>query len=203
MTSKPVIAVDIDDVLALSVDKFIEWSNSRFGTSISFDQYTEDWSLLWNISQKETSSRVAQMYKEGLPSQYSRIGESVEVLDKLKPNYELIVATARRKAEDTQTKDWIKEHYPTVFKDIHFAGIWDEITEHSHKMTKARLCKELGVDYLIDDQVKHCIGANSVGVTALLFGDYPWNSNVSLPKDIKRVMNWKEIEDYFGRLKNK
>lgn len=203
MSSKPVIAVDIDDVLALSVDKFIEWSNSRFGTTIKFDEYVEDWSLLWGINQAETTKRVNQMYKEGIPAKCSRVNEAVEVLNKLKPDYELIVATARRKAEHMLTRNWIKEHYPTVFKDVHFAGIWDEITEHSPKKTKARLCRELEVDYLIDDQVKHCVGASNVGVKALLYGDYPWNISVNLPEDIERVFNWEAIEDYFERPENK
>lgn len=199
MKSKPVIAVDIDDVLALSVEKFIEWSNNSFGTKIKFEEYVEDWSLLWNISQAETTNRVNQMYKEGLPARYSHISEAVEVLNSLKPDYELIVATARRSAEHVLTRDWIKKHYPAVFKDVHFAGIWDEITEHSPNKTKARLCKELGVNYLIDDQVKHCIGANSVGVKTLLYGDYPWSKNVILPQDIKRVFNWHDVGEYFER----
>ncbi len=199
---KPVIAVDIDDVLALSVDKFIEWSNNRFGTNIKFDDYVEDWSELWNISQEETTERVNMMYKEGIPAQYSHVGEAVDVLNKLKPDYELVVATARRSAEHMLTRDWIKKHYPAVFKDVHFAGIWDEITEHSPKKTKAKLCRELGVDYLIDDQVKHCIGVSGIGIKALLYGDYPWNRDANLPRDIERVLNWKEINHYFTGLKN-
>jgi 5'(3')-deoxyribonucleotidase len=201
--TKPTVAVDIDDVLALSVDKFIEWSNSRFKTTIKFDDYVEDWSLLWNISQAETTERVNQMYREGLPARYSHVGEAVEVLNKLKPGYELIVATARRSAEHKLTEDWIRKHYPAVFKDIHFAGIWDEITEHSPRKTKARLCKELGVNYLIDDQVKHCLGASSVGVKALLYGDYPWNRNANLTDDIQKVFNWKEVGDYFAEIGDK
>ncbi len=200
--TKPTVAVDIDDVLALSVDKFIEWSNARFGTNIKFDDYVEDWSLLWNISQTETTKRVNKMYKEGLPARYSHVSEAVEVLNKLKTDYELIIATARRSAEHQITRDWIEKHYPAVFKNVHFAGIWDEITEHSPKKTKARLCRELGVDYLIDDQIKHCLGASGVGVKALLYGDYPWNRDVTLPKHIERVLNWKEIEDYFIKFRN-
>lgn len=195
---KPVIAVDIDDVLALSVDSFISWSNEKFGTNIKFEDYIEDWSELWNISQGETTKRVNRMYEEGLPSRYSHIEEAVKVLNKLKTDYELIVATARRSAEHLVTKSWIKQHYPSVFKDVHFAGIWDEITEESPQKTKAKLCRELGVDYLIDDQLKHCIGAHNVGVKALLYGDYPWNAHADLPKGIIRVSNWQEVESYFG-----
>lgn len=203
MMNKPTIAVDIDDVLALSVDKFIEWSNDKFGTNIKFEDYIEDWSELWGISQAETTERVNQMYGEGLPAKYSHIEEAVEVLNKLKADYELVVATARRSAEHMVSRDWIKKHYPAVFKDIHFAGIWDEITEQSPQKTKAKLCQELGVDYLIDDQVKHCIGVDEIGVKALLYGDYPWNKHIELPEGIKRVHNWKEVEDYFEGLKDK
>jgi hypothetical protein len=59
------------------------------------------------------------------------------------------------------------------------------------------------VNYLIDDQIKHCIGASGVGVKSLLYGDYPWNRDVNLPKSVERVSSWKEVEDYFERSKNK
>lgn len=197
MSKKQTIAVDIDDVLALSVSRFIEWSNKNFGTNIEYQNYVEDWSKLWGISQVETSKRVQKMYDDNIQEGYYHIEEAVEVLNILKNDYKLIITTARRREAHIQTRHWIEKNYRQVFKDIHFAGIWDEITEDSHKKTKTKLCIELGVDYLIDDQAKHCIGANDAGVTALLFGDYPWNKNISLPKGIEKVENWQKIEKYF------
>ena len=195
------IAVDIDDVLALSVDKFIEWSDKNFGTNIKFDEYIEDWSKLWGISQAKTNKRVEKMYAQNVHDDFLHIEEAAAVLEKLKKNYHLVITTARRKDGQAQTRRWIEKHYTQIFKDIHFAGIWDEITENSPTATKAKLCKELGVDYLIDDQVKHCIAADSVGVKALLFGDYPWNRGVSLPSNIIRVANWQEVDEYFAKQK--
>ena len=63
--------------------------------------------------------------------------------------------------------------------------------------TKAELCQKLGVDCLIDDQLKHCIGVAELGMEAILFGDYGWNQSEALPTGVRRVVSWKGVEEYF------
>jgi Holliday junction DNA helicase RuvA len=49
MSPKPIIAIDIDDVLAENARGFVEWSNKRFGTSLT----TDDGQFLYGFSQIE------------------------------------------------------------------------------------------------------------------------------------------------------
>jgi len=81
---------------------------------------------------------------------------------------------------------------------IHFAGIWDKISDASIARTKGELCQELGADYIIDDQLKHCVGAAKLGLKALLFGNYLWNQNGSLPENVQRVDDWSGVLRYFS-----
>lgn len=63
--------------------------------------------------------------------------------------------------------------------------------------TKAQMCKDLGVAYLIDDQSRHCLGASEIGVTALLFGDYAWNHVEKMPDNVQQVRDWNAVIQYF------
>ena len=65
------------------------------------------------------------------------------------------------------------------------------------KATKADIVKQIGADYLIDDQPKHCFAAAEAGITSLLFGDYRWNRNVKLPEGVVKVRTWHEVLEYF------
>lgn len=42
-TKLKTIAVDLDDVLAISAQALVEYSNSRWGTRLTVEEYDEDW----------------------------------------------------------------------------------------------------------------------------------------------------------------
>ncbi|HLA48993.1 MAG TPA: hypothetical protein VJY84_00415, partial [Candidatus Saccharimonadales bacterium] len=63
---------------------------------------------------------------------------------------------------------------------------------------KAEVCREIGADYLVDDQPKHCLAAADAGITALLFGDYKWTRVNNLPKNVIKVRNWPAVLEYFN-----
>jgi hypothetical protein len=91
--------------------------------------------------------------------------------------------------------------FPGIFNgDIHYVGIWGSGAHILNKLrqTKAELCRELDIDYLIDDQLKHCIGVAEIGIRALLFGDYSWNQVNQLPKMVTRVKDWAAVLEYFN-----
>lgn len=199
---KPIIAVDIDDVLADSASRFIEYSNKTWGTSLTIDDYSEDWSSLWGIDDKETEMRSVQYFSSGIVNLYDHDNEAVSVFLKLKKKYDLILVTSRSILLKEDTIIWINLKYPGVFRsqDIYFSGIWDNgVSGVAVSSNKGQIVKDLGVKYIIDDQVKHCVGAYNHGIKALLFGDYSWNRKEILPKGIIRVSDWSEVLKYFEK----
>lgn len=194
------IGVDIDDVLSRSAEGFAGFSNQHWGKKHQAEDYTEDWAAFWNVSLEEALRRVEEVYASGLFGKFLHFEAALSALHQLAQKYELIVITSRQTTAKADTDEWVRQHFPNIFSAVHYAGIWDADADPYHllKQTKAELCRDLGVHYLIDDQPKHCIAAAEGGIDALLFGDYGWNRSVTLPTGVTRVKDWRSVVDYFN-----
>ena len=197
--SKKTIAVDIDDVLALNAQAFVEFSNKRWGTNLKPEDYTEHWAELWGIDSndhEEVEKRALEFLNAGT-SKYEHLPEAKEILGRLAERYTLVILTSRRVSLAKDTSDWIDKYFPGIFSDVHFAGIWDKVVDDRIHMSKGQVAKEIGADYLIDDQLKHCLAAAEAGVEVIVFGDYKWNQMDRLPRGVSRAKNWQEVLEYF------
>ncbi|HSX15227.1 MAG TPA: hypothetical protein VLF40_00365 [Candidatus Saccharimonadales bacterium] len=196
--AKPVIAVDIDNVLSLTGASFIAFSNQMFGTSLTLADYSEDWQTMWGVPAEEIDRRAQVMIDQHMRLGYEPVPHVLESLTKLREQYTLVALTSRKKMLEPETRPWVEQHCPGMFQDIVFAGFWDDPTvANSHTLTKGELYTKLGARYAIDDQPKHCQAAAAVGVDAILFGDYPWNQADELPSGVTRCNDWAAVLEYF------
>lgn len=198
---KKVIAVDIDDVLAQFAEAFVEFSNKRWGTHLTIDDWTEHWAEMWGVDYEEEERRAKIVRKSDIFINFSHNKNAREVLRILSKKYKLVVVTSRHRAISKDTLKWLDQNYKDIFSEVHFAGIWDNLEKHTFdklKLTKASVCKQIGADYLIDDQPKHCLAAAQAGITALLFGDYKWTKVSNLPKNVIPVKTWPKVLEYFN-----
>jgi len=202
LPDKPVIAIDIDDVIAANAAGFVSWSNEKFGTHLTPDDYQEHWGEVWKIELEETLKRALEFHENGPVGSYGIIEGACDALQKLHKRFKLIAITSRRNSINQLTREWIEKYYPGIFDDIVFPGFFDTISkEDSHKrlsMTKGEVAKNLGAQYFIDDQLKHVTAAAALGIKTLLFGEYAWNKVDALPENVTRVKDWKEVLTYFG-----
>lgn len=195
---KGIIAVDLDDVLAASAQGFVGFSNKRWGTNLTIEDFSEHWGEMWQVDHEEYVARSKVVYKSRTILDFAKVDRALEVLKELSKKYKLVITTSRVRAIQEDTHLWLSRHYEGLFEEVHLAGFYDTISENSHKMTKAELCKSIGADFLIDDQPKHCLAAADAGVSSILFGNYPWNRNVGrLPKGVVRAKNWQEVLEFF------
>lgn len=198
MSKNSVIAVDIDDVLSVYAEALINFSNSRWSTDLTIDDIHEDWATMWKIDHKLLSVRANTLHEE-LFKELEHQETAKPVLEKLSKEYELVITTSRQRKLLKDTQEWLGKYFRGVFNEVHFAGIYDgEYEKNRHKETKGKLIAQIGADYLIDDQLKHCFAVAELGITGLLFGDYPWNKTRTLPENVSRVRNWGEVEEYFA-----
>ncbi len=169
---KPILAVDLDDVLATSNEVLNNFINERYGTSYKLDDYNGG-SLkdIWKISWLEVKQRLDVFDKEVGQGAIKPDPETIVVLKKLKVKYDLVIITARHS---------------------HFTVIDDDTV-----VTKAHAMREIGAFCLIDDNVEHCEIAAAEGLEAILFGELPWNRNAILPPGVRRAKNWQEVAEYF------
>lgn len=195
--NKQTIAIDLDDVLALNAQEFVNFSNRTWGTNLTIDDFQEDFHKMWGISNDEINKRMHRYIAEEIAADYAHFEEAVPVLKKLSQRYDLVVVTSRRKKLLELTAKWVERYFPGIFKDVHHSGFFDDLHDGSYHMTKAQICQDIGADYLIDDQLKHCIAVAEAGIQALLFGEYSWNRATELPERVTRVHNWKDVERSF------
>lgn len=196
---KQTIAVDIDDVLAANAEGMIAFSNKQWGTHLTIDDFSEHWGEMWKMADdiKATEKRAEEFFASDPFSSFRHFPDALPVLKELQKNYRLILVTSRRKRFLRETTDWIDRFFPDIFEETHYAGIWDDPKEGRHEATKADLCQRLGVDYLVDDQLKHCVAAAQCGIPALLFGNYRWNRTDKLLQNVSKVKDWRAVKEYF------
>jgi 5'(3')-deoxyribonucleotidase len=202
---RPILAIDIDDVLSVTAESFIAFSNERWGTNLTLDNYTEHWAEMWQVEYgtQEFADRVVIVNESKIFGQYARKSSAEQVLQKLHTKFRIVAVTSRRKLIATETRAWIGEHFKGVIDEILFAGIYDtdddspETVHERLRATKADILSKLQADYFIDDHPKHCVAAASIGVPTIVFGHYPWNKDIKLSKGMTRCADWPEVERYF------
>lgn len=190
------IAIDIDDVLSANAEGFVRFSNERWGTNLTVEDYDEHWGELWKVEHDEVERRAVEFHTSGVVAHYRHDAWAKSVLQRLREHFDLVVVTSRRRLIVKETEAWLERY----FSEVHYAGMWDTLAGGRYTMTKAEMCREIGADYLVDDQLKHCLAAAEAGIPAVLFGDYTWNQAESLPERVTRCRDWGEVEAYFEAL---
>lgn len=191
------IAIDVDDVLSAGADALVAYSNKKWGTNLKVSDYDENWAAMWQVDRATAVKRFDQIAEERLFKSHQTLPEARTVLKKLATRFNLVVATSRSTDFVADTAEWIDQNFPGIFSNIHHSGIYDSGHHFPYSLTKADLIDRIEANYLIDDQLKHCIGVAERGVKALLFGDYGWNQLDPMPEGIARVADWSAVLEYF------
>lgn len=195
--SKPIIAVDIDDVLSRTADKIIAYGNKTWGHIHTLDDFTEKLQDMWQVDESEAQRRWLEYMDSGVFETYDVIPQAKDVLRYLSDRYRIIAVTSRRVSLMGVTEEWLAVNYAGIIEEVVPALIFGEGKKDSHLLTKAEVLQKVAADYHIDDQPKHCIGAASVGITGILYGGYPWNRDVEIPDGVVRCDDWQAIKEYF------
>ena len=197
--TKQTIAIDVDDVLVPTTDAMREFVNKTFGTNLTEEDYKQPgpyrqyFEHVWQVTPEEGLRRYNSFIEAGELVRAQPVKDAIEVIAELEKKYNLVIVSARGDKQMEMTHQWLDAHFPEVFKGVHFQSAW----YNDPTKTKAAICKEIGADYLIDDNSEHCFLAQKEGITALLFGDYGYN-NDEMSKGLKRVLNWQEVKEYFN-----
>lgn len=197
--AKPIIAVDLDDVLSSENEAMRLFINENFGQNHTPEDYQIDgeywsyWDKVWGVD-RQTARRWFNAYLDAnVKSKHQLVDGAVETIRLLERKYDLVIITSREDRMVAVTHEWLGRHFPKIFKQVEFVRIWEKNGEH----TKATIGKELGAEYLIDDNVEHCNLAQEAGIQSLLFGEYGWNRKQVVVPGVIRVKDWQAVREYF------
>ncbi len=188
--AKPVLAVDVDDVLFPLAPLLVEYNNKHHGsqlTTASFTSYVIEDTM--GVSVDEFKKRMHHFGDLGTFTSGDPVEQSTKAISVLAQHFDLVVITSRWPAWEHETIEWLQRHFPDAFGQIHFTS---HETVDGRAKGKSVICKEIGASILIDDSLDNLVSCAEVGVRGILFGDYAWNQADVLPGNIQRVKDWNE-----------
>ncbi|KAJ3853304.1 hypothetical protein EV368DRAFT_81697 [Lentinula lateritia] len=177
-SSRPVIAVDLDDVLRPTPRSLV-------------NPY---WGGLHETHQKVRDFYASMQLYNAAPVTGAR--EGVKALHDM--GFKLIVVTARSSDVKEESWDWINQWFPGLFDSVICTGQFKDATKDGHeivtKLSKAQVCADLKARLLIDDSSENALQVSTSSSAAtpptpvLLFGHYEWNKRLSLHSDAVDAM---------------
>jgi len=188
------IGIDIDEVVADFMRKFLEFYNLKNGRSIT-PRDIKIYHLWENEFHNFGGSResgivlVDEFHDSDFFDKIELIKGAKESIDELKTRFEIVFISARAKRFEEKTNRFFKKYFPEDNFQICYSG-----DLHEGSKSKAEICSELGVDVHIDDNQFYSKDIADKGIKVLLF-DKPWNQNHEEHDNIEKVFSWDEIMD--------
>lgn len=187
---RPVIAVDIDDVLFPFVDGIADYHNDLKGTSLTTDDFfSYNFVEVWGGDNEETE-RIIQTFL-GMDQLHLRpVAGSKEALTQLNRDFDIVLVTARNQIFEVETVAWLRHHFPSLFSHVIFAG-----NPHDGRpyRPKGVICQELGARLLIDDHPRNLMSAAEYGVEGILFGTKAWSVRPESLEKITACPDWDAV----------
>ena len=173
MTNKTRIAIDMDEVIADTIDKFIELYKREHNTLVRLDEMT---GKEFNELLPEDIKQTLRYYinQPGFFRDLKVMPGSQEVVKALCEKYDVYIVSAAMEFPNSliDKHDWLLEHFPFIsWKNIIFCG---------HKI--------VDVQIMIDDRIRNFAGFNG---RKLLFSS-PHNFLIN---EYERVNTWAEVAD--------
>jgi len=177
---------DIDDTLINLREHAFTIYNKKLGKNVPLEVFKK----LKRVEIHEpfglTDQQGSKMWKDSLEEIYYTdcppFPDAIETLQELnRQGHEIYYITARPKEHGVRTKEWLKQRgFP--IKDEHF---YYGMEDHE----KAKIIRELKLDYFVDDKPA-ILNTLSEDTVKVLMKDQSYNRHV---KDIPRIIHWKEL----------
>ena len=182
------IAIDIDEVVVEFFREYLELFNKRFNTTIKFEDM--DNFHIWevcNISKEDSLKLVNEFYRSDDFFKMELVDGVKEALEELREENEIHFITSRPISIKEKTQIFLGNLFQNYNFGLHFSGgVWGE------SRTKGEICKELEVDFFVEDNFDYAIDSARKGIKTFLM-DKPWNQNGETHENLIRVKTWPEI----------
>lgn len=196
--SKPVLAVDVDEVLADHMKILCVFHNQTYGSDLTPDDFhSYQFHEVWGGSTDESKVKVTAFNQSELFQEIPPVEGSVEYIHKLSQYFDLQIVTSRSFVLEESTKQWVEKHFPNLFSNIHFGNHYGT---GGTVRSKPQMCAEAGAIMLIDDSFDYAVQCAARGIPVVLFGDYAWSRSRTLTPEennlhslVRRANDWKTV----------
>lgn len=193
--AKPVIAVDVDEVLFPLINNFTVWHNREYDTNLVPHMFTTyEFHDTLQLTIPETISRIRQYFGND-HALIQPVDGAQQTINRLSNAYKIVVVTARNPNFRNVTEAYLETYFGSHISDLYMVG---NKGDTSLVRSKAEVCKEIHAVALIDDSLKHVSACADIGMQGVLFGDYSWNGYQGQPPErVVRCADWNEVAEFF------
>lgn len=189
-----IIWIDLDEVLAETVDHALEFHNYQIcWKNLNKDDIIEYY--IYKIEKLEvTKEEAINWFRKPLLHDYNL--EILPVLwahnwlKRIKEKwYKCKIVTARQSEILSEyTHKWIEKHFWNIFDDILFANHFTK-----NDISKSEICKNHWIEIMVEDNFEYALELAQNWIYTFLI-EKPWNKNIKTEhKNIKKVKSWEEI----------
>lgn len=190
--TKPVLALDFDDLIYPFMAGFVPFVNSYHGTNLTLADFrTFNFEEVWGGTRDEAIERVLH-YFEQIEGHPEPVEGAIAAVEQLRERYDLVIVTAREERLRKSTESWLEAHLPVHFEQVHLCGTY-ATDPNTPKRTKLEVCREIDVVGLVDDSLHNVTELAAAGRRGILFGNYPWNEADELPAGVIRAPDWNAV----------
>jgi len=181
------IAIDIDEVIVKFVEKYLKFIESKGYKKVKYEDVSTY--RLWEVLGIEKKVAIDLMREYNLTDYFKNVDFVKGARDGVKflrDNYDIYFITSRFKYLSKCTRDFIFNEFGVLGDRVIFSG--DVL---GGAKNKDEICRDLGVEIIIEDSEDESLGYAKNGLKVLLL-DKPWNQSVK-HKNVCRCENWEEI----------
>lgn len=184
------IGIDLDDVVFEFTKTFLDFYSRRYGKLIKFEEVkTYYFEEIFDLPLEKVIDLIREMVAEGVAGNMLVCDYAQESILSLADNHEIIFLTSRVIREGTL--DSLKKLFPEIdFKLIYSSNSY----ARTNGKTKGEICKEEGIDVMIEDSKEYASEIAVKGTRVLLL-DKPWNKEYQNHTNIVKTNDWKEVLD--------
>ncbi|MCH8945610.1 MAG: hypothetical protein IIA85_01690 [Nanoarchaeota archaeon] len=184
------IGIDIDEIVVEFLRGYLDFYNEIHNTNFKFDDnYSYRFEEFLNTS-KERAVKTTHDFFETESFENLDLVEGVrELILEISKNHQVIFITARHLMVKEKTRIFLEKHFPNLPLRIFHTGDYFEGNK-----TKAEICEQQGVDFLIEDNEDYARSCADKGVKVFLL-EKPWNKNCEAHPNIIKINHLKEVLD--------
>lgn len=191
---KPMVALDLDDIIYPFLPDVLPHLNSAFDTTLGVEDFFsyEFERVIGDVTRQQVIDVVLDYFatnEVGHPTPH--VG-SLDAIDRLLERYRLAIVTSREDSLREVTLAWLSAHFPDRFDDVQLCNSF-VVTNPLLRRRKVDVCLEIGAVALVDDGLANVVEAAAHGMRGVLFGDFPWNRTDTLPGGVVRVLDWEAV----------
>jgi len=179
------LGFDVDDVTFDFIPTLLDFYNSRYCGNLRFEDITSF--RLWEVGIGKTKTEAINIIHDFYTSEfYNKMpfvsGAREGILKLCEDNVGCFVS-ARYSTVRKRTTRLLLQEFPQT--QVFYSKSYID-----NGKTKAEICRELGIELMVEDHFDTAIVCYEAGIRTLLF-DKPWNQESN--GKLERVHNWREI----------